>query len=781
MRFTLRQLASSPSFTLVAVTTLALGIGAATAMLSVVNAVLLRPLPYRAPEELAMVWVGTGENARGRPDAKTVDEWRRRSRTFAGMAVTDGATVTLTDRDGADRVTSGRISQNFFPLLGVQPLHGRLFTAEEAEQRARVTLISHRFWQSRYAGSGDAIGATLVLDGQPSQIVGIMPENARLDADVWEPALMSGGAWVVVGRLQPGATVEQAQAEMSGIALALDQDLPAADRNRGVTVIPLSLSVVGARPRLALWMLTGAVLCVLLIAAANVASLSLVRGAGRARELATRAILGASPARIVRQLLGESVALGAISGVLGTLLAAGAIRLIRVLGPADLARLDEAALDLRVLAGTLALSLLTGLLVGLAPAWTLVRRQSHLSRDAGGRGIAGGAAARRIRRGFVVAEVALAIVLLAGAGLLVRSWLSVTRVDHGFTPGRVLVVQVSTTSFGSEGQRTDFYERVLERVAALPGVEQAGVIGDLFVSSDGERLVTTEGPGVSGRVRMRVDEASERFFETMGTPVLQGRAFSREDRPDAPRVAIVNDAMARRVWPGGNPVGERFKLGPRDSSNPWFTVVGVVGDMRRQGPEADPIPQVFEALAQNPPRLGTLHVKATDDEPLSLAAAVRAAVRDVDPLVPVYGVTDVNAQLAAYLTQRRFQTSLLIGFAAVALLMAAIGIYGLMHYLVSMRTQEIGIRMAVGARAADIVRLILREGLQPSLAGLALGLAGALLIGRAASSLLFGVASTDALTFLAVSLLLTAVAAAACYVPARRASSIDPVVALRQG
>lgn len=796
--YAVRTLRKSPSFTTTAAATLALAIGANTAMFSVVNAVLLRPLPYRSPEQLAMLWTDSpGQNLQGRPAYLTVEAWRRQSTSFADMAVLDPVSATLTDTDGAEKISVARISPNFFPLLGVQPLQGRSFSAEEAEQRRRLALISHRFWQTRFGGSDDAIGASIELDGLRSQIIGVLPAGFQfpgLNADVWEPhtsfpdwearrGVRGAGSWFVVGRLRPNVTVDHAQSEMSAIARVLDEEVPAADRNRGISVVPLTLYLVGSRSRLALWMLTGAVLCVLLIATANVASLTLARSVGRAREIAIRATLGAGPVRIVRQLLAESVTLAAISGVLGSLLALAGIRLTRAFGPGDLARLNEVSLDLRVLGWALAISLLTGILVGLAPAITMFRRNLRPSGQEGGRSVSGGLATRRIRRALVVAQFALAITLMAGAGLLLRSWWRVESVDPGFRPERVLSIQLSTPAVVAPSQWANFYASVLDQVESLPGVESAGIIGDLFIGNDAEQILTTEGnAGVTAeRLRLRIDEVSGGFFTTLGTPLVRGRFFSIEDRPDSPRVAIVNDAMARRVWPGRDPIGRRLKFGPVDSKRPWFTIVGVVGDMRRQGLESEPIPQMFEPLAQNPSRLETLLVRTSMDDPLKMAGTVQAAVRRVERQTPLYGVTTLEARLGAYLTQRRFQTSLLIGFAVVALLMAAIGIYGLIHYSVATRTQEIGIRMAVGAQAGDIFRIIVREGLQLSVTGLMLGLVGVVLVGRAGSNLLFGVTPTDPLTFVAVSLVLTAVAIAACYAPARHAMKIEPIVALRQG
>jgi len=486
--------------------------------------------------------------------------------------------------------------------------------------------------------------------------------------------------------------------------------------------------------------------------------------------------------RIVRQLLAESLTLAVISGLLGLLVALAGIRLILAIRPGDLARLNEAGLDPQVLGWALALCLLTGILVGLAPAITMARRSLRPSGQEGGRGIAGGVATRRIRRALVVTEFALAIILLVGAGLLIRSLWSVENVDPGFRPERVLSVALAPPAFLATAQRVGFYNRVLEQIGSLPGVESAGITSELFIGGNPERVVTVEGDArpVSERLRFRSDELSDGLFKALGTPLLRGRFFSAADGPDSPRVAIINDAMARRLWPGRDPVGKRFKLGLGDSDRLWSTVVGVVGDMRRQGLENAPVPQMFEPLAQNPPRRAILLVRTSMDDPLKMAGAVQAAVRRVEKHAPVYGVATLENRLGAFLAQRRFQTSLLIGFSVVALLMAAIGIYGLIQYSVATRTHEIGIRMAVGAQAGEIFRMIIGEGLKLSLAGLVLGLVGALWLGQAGSSLLFGVTATDPLTFITVSLLLTAAATAACYFPARRAMKVEPIVALRQ-
>jgi putative ABC transport system permease protein len=796
IRYAVRILRKSPSFTATSIAVLALGIGANTAMFSVLNAVLLRSLPYRSPGQLAMLWseIPSKNLREGRSAYWDVEQWRNQSKSFADVAFFDGASGTFTTTDNAEKISIARISPNFFDLLGVQPVRGRMFSAEEAQQRQRLVLISYRFWQTRFGGSRGAIGASINLDGLPSRVIGIMPSTFATflaDADVWEPYTMvpdwevlrrvrGSGFWAVVARLRPNVTFEQAQAEMNAIARHLGEQLPASERNRGITVVPLSLQITGPRARLELWMLTAAVFCVLLIAATNVASLSLARGASREREIAIRAALGASRARIVRQLLAENLTLATVSGLLGLIVAEAGIRVILAVKPGNLSRLNQVGLDPQVLGWALALCLITGILVGLAPMMTMARANSRPFGQEGGRGIAGGVVTRGIRRALVGSEFALAIILLAGAGLLIRSLLSVQNVDLGFRPERILSAQLATSASMTTGQRTNLYNRVLEQIESLPGVESAGMIENFLISGSPEQILTTEaGAGsISEHVRLRSDAISGEFFKTLRTPLLRGRFFSAQDRPGSPRVAIINDAMARRLWPESDPVGRKFKFGESDGE--WITVIGVIGDMRRQGLENAPVPQIFEPMAQDPFRLSTLLVRTSVDDPLKMVGAVQAAVRRVEKHVPVYGVATLENQLGAFLTERRFETLLLIGFSAIALLMAAVGIYGLIQYSVSTRTQEIGIRMAVGAQAGEIFRMVIGEGLKLCLIGLALGLVGALWLGRAGSSLLFGVTAADPVTFITVSLLLIVVALSACYFPARRAMKIEPIVALRQ-
>jgi putative ABC transport system permease protein len=528
-------------------------------------------------------------------------------------------------------------------------------------------------------------------------------------------------------------------------------------------------------------MLSIAIFCVLLIAAANVAGLLLARGAAREREIAIRFALGAGRSRIVRQLLAESLTVAAVSGLLGFFLASEAVRMIVAFAPMEIARLKEASVDIRVLIAGAGFCLLTAILVGLAPALTITGSNSGVALQESGRRMSGGAAATRIRRMLVAAEFSLAIMLLSGAGLLVRSLWSLENIDPGFRSERVLSLQLSGPASRAPTRWAISCQTMLDQVRAIPGVEATGIIGDLFVHGNGDQLITTEGETrtISERLLLRNDEISPGLFEVLKVPLRRGRFFSAADGPSSSPVAIINETLARRVWPGHDPVGRRFKFGAGNTVGPWLTVVGVVGDIRRQGLEIEPTPQVFVPLAQSPSRLVTLLVRTATDDPLKIADAVQAVVHRVEKQAPVYGITTLQERLGASLEQRRFQTGLLVGFSLAALLMASIGIYGLIDYSIATRTHEIGIRMAIGAQAGEIFRMIVREGLRLSTAGVIVGLAGALLLGRAATSLFYGVSAADPLTLFTVTLVLVFAAAAACCLPALRATKIEPVVALR--
>jgi predicted permease len=791
-RYAIRSFRHAPGFSSTVILTLGLAIGANTAMFSVLSGLLLQPLPFPHPAQLVMLWTERPDQGvrQGRSGYLSIEDWRRQNTSFTDIAFLDPGSTTLASGGDVEQVSIARVSPNFFSVLGVA-LRGRAFSWEEADARQPVALISHRLWQVRFNGSESAIGASIALDGRSATIVGIVPDGLPFaDASVWVPHTLvpdwdtlrqgrGAGPWFVVGRLRPDVPVERARAEVNLAARRLDEQFGRLGAGTEIGVMPLSRYVVGERPRLAVWLLTGAVLCVLVIAAANVAGLLLARSAGRERELAIRSALGASRARMARQLLTESLTLALVASALGLALAVGGLRLLLAIAPAGLPRLNDVRLDGWGVGWTALLCVLTTLVTGLAPALTTARRSLSAATREGGRGVAGGATARRIRRTLVRAELALAIVLLVGAGLLLRSLWSVSQVDRGFSADGVLTLQIASQRRPAD--RIQNYGRMLDQIARVPGIDHVGMTGDLVISGASDLPVTADGEGSAGSLRLpiRRDEASPGLFDALGTRILHGRAFTDTDGRTAPLVAIVNDTLASRLWPSADPLGKRFKLGPLQAQAPWFTVVGVVGDMRRQGQETPPVAQMFEPLAQNSSRLATIVVKTSDDDPLSSASAIRAAIRQVDSEIAIYGITTLDQRLGAMVALRQFQTYVLMGFAAVALLLSALGTYGLIHYSVVTRRQEIAIRMALGAESRGIFRMVLGEGLRLSLAGLSIGLVGALALGRIGESLLFGITPADPWTFVAVSGLLVGVAMLACYLPARRAMQIDPVTALR--
>jgi putative ABC transport system permease protein len=791
------MLLKNPGFTLIAVLTLALGIGANTAIFSAINGVLLSALPYPQPEQLAMVWC---DNRRqGIPDDITsypnFVDWRDRNKTFQGMSGMTSDTYNLTGVGEPEEINAATVSINFFQLIGVNPILGRVFTAEEEQPgRDKVVVLSHSLWQRRFGGDPGILNKTISLSDQPYVVVGIMPPGFQFPekTEMWGPLAPDEGMrsdkarfgffLPVVGRLKPGVTRAQAQADLDVVASQIEKQFPDM-AGYGVNVVPVLENTVGPIRR-ALIILFVAVLFVLLIACANVANLLLARATVRQREVAVRAAMGAGRWRIVRQLLTESILLAILGGALGALLAWWALRLLVELSPANIPRLENIRLDGRVLWFTLALSLLTGMIFGLAPALQTSHQKLSEALKEGSRTGAGGLRAQRIRGVFIVAEVALTLALLIGAGLLVRSFWRLQNINPGFRTDHLLTLRV--TLWGSKyrqgAEAVSFYERLQERLAALPGVESASATTDIML----RKLATSAGFTIENRpqdpselaLELPFDRVQPNYFQTMGIQLLRGRAFTAQDTRDNLRVTIVNETFVKRYFPNEDPVGKRFTFGSVGPNTRWFTIVGVVRDSKRQGLDQPVRIESWMPLAQMPS--GSMDVVLrTKGDPLALSNAVREAVWSLDRDLPISKIQTMEQVLSERVAQRRLNMLLLGLFALVALILAAVGIYGVMNYSVTQRTNEIGIRMALGAQTDAVLRLIVRQGMTLVLVGVVIGLATTFAMTRLMATLLFGVSATDPITFVAIAALLIGVALVACWIPARRATKVDPMVALR--
>jgi len=797
LSYGIRSLQRQRGFTAIAVLTLAVGIAANIIIFSVVNAVLLSPLPYPGADSLVFLWsASTQQNIREKPSAfANFSEWRDQNRSFQDLAVFDPASVTLTGSAEPEQVHSVRASANVFSVLGAAPALGRTFTPDEEKQRARVVVLSYGLWQSRFGASPSILGQSIEIDAVTSQVIGVMPRSFQFPGEedaLFEPLTVvrdweslrsqrGTGSWRVIGRLKQNVSLAQVQAEMNSIALRLEHDFPEANKSLGVSVVPFSLQLTGSNLRLTIWILFGAVFFVLLIACTNVANLMLARGLARQREIAIRMALGAGRMRIVRQLLTESLLITLLAAGAGLFIASWGTRALVALGPPNIPHLDKVAIDFKVMAFTIFISLITAILFGLAPA--LKVSQSHpVEAFKEGRSMSGDRSGRRLRQLLVIAEFSLAILLLSGAGLLIRSLMRLQAVEPGFEPTRVLVLQTAPLQNTTAEQWRNFYQQVRERVAAIPGVESVGFTEEIFISGNPDGLITTDGSAFKSsrpeRISFRRDTITEGFFETLRVPLRQGRFFNRQDDQNAVPVIIINETMAQRFWPGESALGKRLKFGAAEAYSPWLTIVGVVGDLRRQGLEREPIAQIFLPYPQAPERRMNLLVRTVGD-PTQLGPAVRGEIRSIDKTVLTYGVSTMESQLARRVAQRRFETSLLTLFSVLALLLAAIGIYGLLHQSVVLRTREIGTRLALGAQPANVLRLVVGEGLRLALCGIGLGIVAAFGLTRVLTSLLFGITATDAPTFIAVPALLLLAALFACWFPARRAAKVDPLVALR--
>ncbi|HJR05678.1 MAG TPA: ABC transporter permease [Pyrinomonadaceae bacterium] len=802
LRYGLRMMLKNPGFTVVAVLALALGIGANSAIFSVVNTVLLRPLPYRDPERLVMIWEDDtkGGYPRDTPAAANYIDWRDQSSVFEGMAAMAEQNFNLTGTGEPEKIEGRRVSANLFSLLGVEPQVGRAFLAEEDQPgRSRVVVISHGLWQRRFGADAKIINQSLTLNGESYTVVGVMPSHFQFPSredELWVPiaftpeeAASRGRHYLeVVARIKSGVTLEQAQAEMSTIASRLQQQYPEQNAELGAVVTPLHEQVVGdIKP--ALLVLLGAVGFVLLIACANVANLLLARAAVRQKEISIRVALGASRLRLVRQFLTESVLLAVLGGGVGLLLSLWGVSLLKAFIPENISQVEAITIDARVLAFTLLVSLLTGLIFGLAPATQASNLNLNETLKEGGRDSAAGSRGNRIRNLLVVTEVAVSLVLLIGAGLLINSFMRLRNVDPGFRADNLLTMQVELPElkYPEHAQRTNFYNELLRRIEALPGVKSVAVTTNLPLYAQGNSIgVSIEGrpdpaPGQGKRPSVTTRVVSPNYFQTMGIALLQGRGFSDQDKVDSPAVAVISETMARRFWPDQDPTGRRLTSGSPTSTDPndWITVVGVVKDVRQFELISEAKQQMYLSYVQADFFAPNDLVVRTDLEPLSLASAVRRAVWEVDKDQPVSKIRTMEEIVSESVARQRFSMLLLGIFATLALVLAAVGIYGVMSYSVAQRTREFGIRMALGAQRSDVLKLAVGQGLKLVLVGIVIGLGAAFVLTRVMSSLLFGVSATDPVTFITISLVLVGVAVLASFVPALRATKIDPMDALR--
>jgi putative ABC transport system permease protein len=801
-RFALRQLRKSPGFTFVAVLTLALGIGANTAIFSVVNAVLLKSLPYHQPERLVLIWGDdkAHDAHRGQVSATDVADWRARNHVFEEISTYTDFRPVLTGAGEPERIFGAQVGDGFFSVMQAKPMLGRVFTAEEqVDGKDYVAVLSYALWKKRFAGDPDIIGKTITLSARPYMVIGVMgpefhslprgllPAPAEFYRPVAEPPDEKERAsrhLRAIGRLKSGITLAAAQTEMDLIARQLRAEHPIEDANSGIHLVTLREDLVSpVRP--ALVMLFGAVVFLLLIACANVGNLLLTRSIARYREVAIRAALGASRVRLLRQFLTESVLLSIGGGTLGLLGAIWTASFIQTFGSQMIPMLSSAELDARVLGFTFVMAMLTGVVFGAAPALRASRVDLNETLNDGGRTPGAGTSRSPLRSTLVVTEIALAMVLLTAAGLLIKSVLRLNSVNPGFNPERVLTMNVwlPRAKYPKADNWNAFYDRLLQRLRASSGVEAAGLTSVLPVSDNFDRrTIEVEGqPRVASELS-EVDNyyITPGYLRAMSIPVLRGRALSEQDTGDVQLAVLISEAMARKYWPNEEAIGKRIRYYNSDPAEqrPWRTVVGIVPDVKQYGLDTSGTPALYVPQLQVPQSTLTLVVR-TRTEPVSMIEVVRREIFAIDPEQAVFNVATMDQVLAESISLRRISMFLLVGFAALALLLAAIGIYGVLAQSVVQRTHEIGIRMALGAQIRDVLKLILGYGMKLAVLGILAGIIGALGVTRLIASLLFGVAATDPSTFVVIAALLAVVAFLACYLPARRAAKADPVAALR--
>lgn len=804
IRYGLRGLLKRPSFTAIVVITLALGIGASTAIFSVVNIVLLRRLPYRNAERIVAIQE-LGSYAPGKLVQSTSAnflDWRAQNTVFERLAAMKTMSINLALPDQSERLDYAQVSADFFDVFGITPQYGRLFIPQDEQAgHEPVVIVSNALWTRRFGSDPSLVGKTVTLDGRNYQVIGVAPPGFQYPnrTEIWLPPLKlvpelndqqdvtqtrGFGYLTVVALLKPGVSVAQAGGEMETITARLRQQYPSTNNRRFNRVVSLHDHLIGDTNKL-LWLLLGAVTFVLLIGCANVANLLLASGASRQKEMAIRAALGASRWRVVRQLFTESTILALAGGTAGLLLAFWGLAAITKLLPGDFPRLNEIRMDWRVLVFTLVASVLTGIIFGLVPALQISRPDVQESIRETGRGTSGSRRQSRFRQALIVGEVALCVVLLAGAGLLFRSFIHLQSVNAGFVADQVLTARVtpSGTNFTADASYVNFYNHVMERVRSLPGVVDVGMINTLPLAkgpTGGFRVegreVTTPDKWPGGNVR----SISADYFRAMSVPILKGRSFTEHDKEGAPRVLIVNQALVEEVFPGEEPIGKRITFGNTDANDQpvWWEIIGVAANVRSLELREEPVEELYFSNPQNTYGDMSLVIRSSV-EPGTLSGPLRQIVAEVDKTVPVSNIQTMDHIVSQSITQPRFNLFLLGLFGTVAMLLSAAGIYGVTAYTVTQRTHELGIRIALGAQVGDVLRMILGQGMVVIGIGLGLGLIAAFALMRLLKSLLFGVGENDPITFGAITLVLLLVALFACYIPARRAMKVDPLVALR--
>jgi predicted permease len=800
VRYGARMLLKNPGFTLIAVLALALGIGANSAIFSVVNTLLLRPLPYKDPGQLVVVW----ENAthlgfpKNTPSAANFLDWQKQNTLFQAMGAFAERSFNLTGVGEPERLDGRRVSANLFDLLGVKPIIGRNFVPDEDKPGTKVALLNESLWKRRFGSDPGVIGRALTLNGESYTVVGVLPNSVRLPAfgnwrdQVWVPLAFTaeesasrGNHYLeVIARMKPGVKLEQVRAEMATIMARLAQQYPEDNTRIGTAVNPLHEEIVG-NMKPALLVLLGAVAFVLLIACANVANLLLARAAARHKEIALRLALGADRARLTKQLLVESVMLSLLGAVVGLGLAYAGLQVLTRFMPADVAHAEGIAIDAKVLGFTLLIALVTGLIFGLAPASQAKHFNLNDTLKEGGRDAGAGPRGKRLRSALVIAEVAVSFILLIGAGLLINSFMHLRNLDPGFRADHLLALNVdlSETKYPDNPKRTAFFDEVVRRIQALPGVRSVAVAGNLPFTYNGDSMsIGAEGipdPPPDQRPDVIYRAIGPGYFSTMGIPLVRGRDYNDQDTLESTLAVVVSEKTAQHFWPNADPIGKRIRNGSTTSDAPWRTIIGVVKDVRQNDFIAEPKMQMYFSYRQLRSLMPNALIVRTAIDPLSLATSVRNAIWAVDKDQTVANIDSMDHIVAGAVARQRFSMLLLAIFAGVALVLAAVGIYGVMSYSVAQQTREIGIRMALGAQRGDVLKMTIKQGLRLVGFGLLIGLVVAFILTRVMASLLCGISATDPITFITISLVLLAVAMLASYIPSVRAMRVDPMVALR--